>query len=292
MSGVPDGAVALQRCVGRIVVRAIGQQPAFRERDPFRSAGFALLRRDEHDAVRRVRAVERRGRRSLHDLDVLDVVRIQIVASRRLRAAESVGERHLRRHAHAVDDVDRRVVQAHAVRAANANARADARLHSGLHADARNARVEHVAQISHRLRLGDVRHGDVRDRVAELHASLLAGGRRDDFVELEDGLRHREVERRGLIGDGVHRLLLRLKSDVQHAHLDGAGRHVVHGVAAIRGGDRAERRAHHEDADIRDRLHRWSGRSRGRRSTAAPAPAASRRTPARSPPPTARWTAP
>ena len=38
---------------------------------------------------------------------------------------------------------------------------------------------------------------DRRQRVPELDLALLAGRRRDDFLELDDRGHHREVERRG-----------------------------------------------------------------------------------------------
>ena len=54
---------------------------------PARGAGAALLRRDDDDAVRGIGAVQRRGRRSLHDLDVLDLVGADVVGAIRLRTA-------------------------------------------------------------------------------------------------------------------------------------------------------------------------------------------------------------
>ena len=79
-------------------------------------AQASFLRDDLDHAGRSVGAIERRGRRSLHDLDALDVVRIQIVQRRDRLAAEylepvigpdvipcsTVG-------AHAVDENERRI---------------------------------------------------------------------------------------------------------------------------------------------------------------------------------------
>ena len=55
-----------------------------RPRRPHRTTSIAWRRRgpscrDDDDAVRRIGAVQRRGRRTLHDLDVLDLVRIEVV---------------------------------------------------------------------------------------------------------------------------------------------------------------------------------------------------------------------
>ena len=43
-----------------------------------RPARVAALRRDEHDAIGRARAVDGRGRGALQDRDVLDVVRVDV----------------------------------------------------------------------------------------------------------------------------------------------------------------------------------------------------------------------
>ena len=70
-----------------------------------------------------------------------------------------------------------------------------------------------------------LRDREVLDRVADFDATLFAGGRRHDFLQLHDRLRHREVERRRLAVEDADRLLLLLIADADHADFGGAGRH-------------------------------------------------------------------
>ena len=154
---------------------------------PARGAGAALLRRDDDDAVRGIGAVQRRGRRSLHDLDVLDLVGADVVGAIRLRTAgEEVRRAGVARHAHPVDDVDRIVREAERVVAANTHAPAAARLRAAGDLHARGSRREHVLDVADRRRRNKVRCVDVADRVALFDAPLFARRRRHDFRELDD----------------------------------------------------------------------------------------------------------
>ena len=85
---------------------------------PPRATRTPLLRRDDDDAVRRVGAVERRRARPLHDLDVLDLFRVDVrnATVRRTTDAYAAAGRVTpaaasTRHADAVDDVDGIVAQ-------------------------------------------------------------------------------------------------------------------------------------------------------------------------------------
>ena len=109
------------------------------------------LRNHLHDAVRRIRSIERRCRRTFDDLDALDVL------ARHVSEAEA-GD-------HAVDDDERILPAADAGRAPEAQRRLGARLcrvrhepHTGdLPRDGRQC-----ALARHRLQLllGDTRHGE------------------------------------------------------------------------------------------------------------------------------------
>ena len=93
----------------------------------------------------------------------------------------------LENDAHAVDEDDRGVAQAQRVEAADADVRGGTGGALSKHADARCARGEEVAhRIDGKLfdLLADVADGG--DAVPELHATLLAGGGGDDFLQLDD----------------------------------------------------------------------------------------------------------
>ena len=96
---------------------------------PRRLSDRALLGDDLDHAVRRFGSVERRRGRTLHDLDALDVVGIEVVPARRRRGAEAL-VLHAGRlrvvDAYAVD-VDERLIREREARdAANADRRAGA----------------------------------------------------------------------------------------------------------------------------------------------------------------------
>ena len=167
-----------------------------------RATSLTLLGSDHDHAVGCIRSVQRRRRRSLHDLDVRDLFRVEDVqhAHRRTARAHADGRRV---HADAVDDVDRLTAERDGLDAANADGGCGTRHVAGQHHDAWRLGDHEVGQV------GDWRGFDLvadvaksLDRVAQLHPALLTGGRRDDFRELHDGLVHREVDRhRGASGD-------------------------------------------------------------------------------------------
>jgi len=100
---------------------------------------------------------------------------------------------------------------------------------------------------------------EIRHRVPELRTSLLARGRRDDFLELNDGLRHREVERRRLSRERANRLLLLLEANTDHSDFCRSRGHVSNGEPPVGCRGREERCAQDDDARFRDRLRRGSG---------------------------------
>src|SRR4051794_2641240 len=95
-------------------------------------AALAALGDDLDDPRRRVGAVQRRRRWTLHDLDALDVFRIQIVqptdalatgARRPPTAVSTRAVRDARIDAHTVDEHERIIRQGDGRRAANSNPR-------------------------------------------------------------------------------------------------------------------------------------------------------------------------
>jgi hypothetical protein len=248
--------MAADRVVGRII-RAVLDQAALAVHVPARRAGPALLRRDHDDAVRRVGAVERRGGRTLDDLDRLDLVRVQITDPARLAATREQGARvRVARHPDAVDDVDRIVRQVQAVVAADADARARPGLGSERHRHTGCAGGEHLLNRRHR-RLGDDLGGvDVRDRVTELGAAGFPRRRRHDFLQSDGDLLQREVQRRRFASGHRYRLPLLAEADPEHAHARRARRHVAQRVATLGVCRREQRRADDDDARVGHRLRR------------------------------------
>src|SRR5436190_10883003 len=130
---------------------AVVEHAPLGEDGPARRAGTTLLRGDDDDAVCRIRSIERSGRGSLHDLDVLDLLWIDVTNA--AEVAPAVSERRravVRAHTDSVNDVDRIVGQANAADAAHSNALARARLAAALYHDAWHARVQHVAHVTDR----------------------------------------------------------------------------------------------------------------------------------------------
>src|SRR5690606_24605857 len=94
-----------------------------------RTARLTTLRDDLYHAVRRFRAVQRRSRRTLDDLDALDVRRIHVVQTAHVRAAALTrAPAGIAVHAHAVDVDDRLVPQGQAAVAADPDRRPGAHL--------------------------------------------------------------------------------------------------------------------------------------------------------------------
>src|SRR5690606_21646467 len=156
----------------------------------------APLRRDLDDAVRGGRAVERRRRRPLQDLDRLDIGRVDVVQTRRRLTAYAEAERGLRAlDAHTVDDDQRRVRERNAVRAADTNARARPRHPRALEDRlARDLALQELRGVRDRreLHVLDIHRAD---GVANLTATLLTarGGVDDQRVELDRAHLEREV---------------------------------------------------------------------------------------------------
>ena len=172
-------------------------------RGPLRSALAALLGEDLDHAGRRLGAIEGGGRGSLDDLDAVDVVRVDVV-ERAIGIFGSVltGGR-LALGAHPVDVDEGLVAECDAYVAAQADVGAGTRVPGAeLHARTRNARLQELADVVHRLRdLGDV---DLLDRVADLAPAGLARGPGDDDLVEVDGLFVQAEVRAGrlIVGDG------------------------------------------------------------------------------------------
>src|SRR5689334_23425397 len=87
---------------------AIVEESALGEHGPLGRTGTPFLRRYDDDAICCVGTVQGRCRRPLHDLDVLNRLRVDVADSTEI--APAVPERSrtvVRRHAYAIDDVDR-----------------------------------------------------------------------------------------------------------------------------------------------------------------------------------------
>src|SRR4051812_1557052 len=90
---------------------------------PVRCPRTAPLGRDDDDAIRGIRTVQRGGRRSFHDLDVLDLLGIDVANSAGVAATGAIAiAPDIARHANAVDHVDRIVRQVERVLTTNADA--------------------------------------------------------------------------------------------------------------------------------------------------------------------------
>src|SRR5689334_2356588 len=167
---------------------AIVEESALGEHGPLGRTGTPFLRRYDDDAICCVGTVQGRCRRPLHDLDVLNRLRVDVADSTEI--APAVPERSrtvVRRHAYAIDDVDRIIIQAYAAHAAHPNPLAGACLTPALDHDTGYAGIQHVSDCANRLALDELRDVDVGNAVAQLRATLLTRCRRDDLLELDDG---------------------------------------------------------------------------------------------------------
>ena len=230
-----------------------------------RTTRDTALRRDDDDAVRGVGAVQRRCRRTTYHFDRLDLFGIQIVDARGGRSADAQRRRARGSFdARSVDDVDRIVRQRERARSANTNAGPRARLRAGNHQHARSASREHVGDVRHRGARNGLRGIDLRNGVADFHATLIAGRRRDDGIQRETNGRHLDVERDGLPGGDRHRQPLFGVAHAKRAHFGRAGVHSAKGVLSLVVGLRYARRA--DDADLH-RRNRESSRGIGDTAT-------------------------
>ena len=238
--------------VAAVVVEGIGvvvAHPAhLAEQVPARAARGAVLGRDADHPVRGLDAVERGGRRPLHDLDVVDVVGVEVVDARgalvagvaHAEAADVERARDRRAlGADAVDVVQRLVGERHAVGAADPDAGAGAGGAAALeHLDARRAARDQVGELGDRRELGHGVDVDGRDGVGDLELALLAGGGAHDLVELHRRRLEREVERGVLARAHGRGLDQRPVADAQHPDLVGPGR-PRHGSGTRRPGSRS-----------------------------------------------------
>src|SRR2546422_835912 len=148
-------------------------------------ARSAPPRRDQDDAVRRVRAVQRRRRRPAQHVDRGDVRDVEVVeAGRHLTSdVESVGIRALI-CAHAVHVQERRVghEQARGAAIEQARARAD-RARALHHHEPRDAPREQLGQRGRGLRGGERIDVEVAHAVAQLDRTPLPGGQGDGALE-------------------------------------------------------------------------------------------------------------
>ncbi len=189
----------------------------------------AVLRRDDDDAVRAARAVDRRRRRVLQDLDRLDVVRVErrhrIRRHRRRRVTTAVARALVVRivlDREAVDDVERLVVAGDRGAAAHANRQRAARRGRRLrHHHAGRRTLERLLERQHR-RLLDVRR-DRGDGAGEIGSALRAVADDDHLVERDRRGGHREVDRRGLAARERHELIGRRVADARRANALRAG---------------------------------------------------------------------
>src|SRR5262245_12819039 len=147
--------MAGDRVVPRIRV-AVLEVSAFAVEIPARRARAALLGRDDDDAVCCIRTIERGGRRSLHDLDALDLLRIDVAHAARVAATGAIAiAANVARHPDPVDHVDGIVGEVERILAADANARPGAGLHPGLYGDTGRARVDEIIDVPDRSFLDD-----------------------------------------------------------------------------------------------------------------------------------------
>ena len=210
-----------------------------------RSRRLPVLRRDDDDAVGAARAVDRRRRRVLQDLDRLDVVRIErgervrrngrrvvSAAVARVLSVRVVLDRE------AVDDVERLVVAGHRRAAANADRerRAGRRRRLRHHHAGRGA-LQRLLERQDR-RLFDVRCHR-RHRAGEIRPPLRAVADDDHLVEGDRRRRERDVDRRGLPRADRHLLVGRRVADPRDVDAVRARWDIRDGVPAVRPGPRA-----------------------------------------------------
>src|SRR3990172_6753383 len=117
---------------------------------PSRGPAPPFLGRDHDPAVGRRGAVERRRRRALHHLDVLDFFRIDVVDAIRRRATDAGTAGPRARHPDAVNDVDRVIGERERAGATNAHAAPAARHVRREDLDARHLGRQQVAEVLHR----------------------------------------------------------------------------------------------------------------------------------------------
>jgi hypothetical protein len=139
------------RAAARVIVRWneawVGLPVLDAERLAETALGPTALRDDVDHARVRIGAVERRRRRSFHDIYAFDVFDLDVVQPAALTVPDTVDLAVLRRHAHAIDEYQRIVRQLQRRQAADVDLRRDA---------ARAARVpQHYPR---RARLQQVRH--------------------------------------------------------------------------------------------------------------------------------------
>ena len=223
---------------------------------PARRAGTALLRRDDDHAVGGAGAVQRRRRWALHDLDILNVVRVESVEQRERCPGARVGGTGV--IAHSIHHINRSVRKTDGGRAPNANRGCTTQHRSREHDNAGRLGDHQVGQAAD-LRLLDLLR-DVAERrngIADLQPALLPRCRRDDFLELHDSSDQDEIgSDGGAIGDH-NRLLLGLIADMQGFDTHRAGGHIAQRVLAVIASDRDDVAAD----DDRPRLaERRSGR--------------------------------
>jgi hypothetical protein len=168
-------------------------------------------------------------------------------------AAGADARRLVARHAHAVDHVDRVVVEREAVVAAHADARTRARLRAGKHLHAGGARVEQVGHVGDRRGRHDVLRVDVRDRVADLHAPGVTRRRGHDFLQRDHRLVERDVQRRRLTRSDRDRALDFRVADADHSQLLRTDGHVAERVATVLIGETTQVRADDEDLGVANR---------------------------------------
>ena len=208
-----------------------------------RGPGGTALGGNPDDAVGRLNSVQRRRRRSLHDLDVLDIIRNDVVDPRRtgvLRVARPEAAEVQRAGARAalepdaVEVVERLVGERDAVRPADADpgsgSGGPATLED-LHAC--RAPRNQIGELGDRRRLGDLRGVDRAHGVADLELALLAGCGSYHLVELDRRRAHGKVERRRRPTRHRHTTGVRPVSYPQDAELIVARRHIAEGVLAL-----------------------------------------------------------
>ena len=235
------------RVVDRLVVGRPGGDlvdgTALHERRPPRGPGPAALGADLYDAIHGVGPVQRRGRRAFHDFDRLDLVRIQVVETRRglTTDADGAGAQHARRpvvHPDAVDDHDRLISEREAARAADADpAPGTCRTSRRQYLDSRDAGVEEIGDVGGRRLLHGLRGIDGGDRVPEFPLELLgAGAGHDHDIERYRCRRKRKVEGRGSTRSDRDLLRRGRVANESDLHIVPTGGHTRDGVTAFAAG--------------------------------------------------------
>ena len=217
---------------------------ALHERRPPRGPRPTALGADLYDAIHGIGAVQRRRRRAFHDFDRLDLVRVQVVETRRGLTTDADGARaqHARRpvvHADTVDDHDGLISEREAARAADAHAAAGTRCTARRqHLDSRHAGVEEIGDVGRRRLLHGLGGIDSGDRVSEFPFQLLgAGTGHDHDIEGYRCRRKRKVEGRGFARPHRYRLRRGGVADESDLHIVATDGHTGDGVAAFAAGE-------------------------------------------------------